>query len=119
MKKLITVLAVLAFSLSMPAQNTSQPSQSQSQSDQANQSQSSQSSQATSGSAANNPSSGEKMSGKVSSNGKSFTDDASGKSYTVTNPDALQSYQNQHVVVLVHADPDTGNLTITAVQPPQ
>jgi hypothetical protein len=58
------------------------------------------------------------MSGKVSSNGKSFTDD-SGNAHSVSNPDALQTYENQHVVILVHTDPDTGNITITAVQPPQ
>ena len=58
------------------------------------------------------------MTGKVSNKGKNFTDEG-GKSYTVSNPDALQNYDNQNVVVLVQTDPNTGNLTITAVQPPQ
>jgi hypothetical protein len=59
------------------------------------------------------------MSGKVSKDAKTFTDDTSGKSYTVSNPDALQNYQNQHVIVMLQTDPNTGNVTITAVQPPQ
>jgi hypothetical protein len=59
------------------------------------------------------------MSGKVSSNGKNFTDDKTSKSHSVNNPDALQDYANQHVVVMVHEDPDSGDVTITAVQPPQ
>jgi hypothetical protein len=123
MKKLITLLAVIAFSMLMLAQDSSQPNQSQSnssqsQSSQATPSQNSQSSQDASANSSSGTNSGQRMSGKVGNKGKSFTDDA-GKGHKVNNPDALQNYQNQHVVVLVQADPDTGNLTITAVQPPQ
>ena len=118
MKKLITLFAVLAFSLLMLAQDSSQQGSSQSQSNQAGQSQDSQDNNATSGSAASNSNAGQRMSGKVSNDAKTFTED-SGSTHTVSNPDALQNYENQHVVILVHADPDTGNLTITAVQPPQ
>ena len=120
MKKLITLFTILLFSLLTLGQDSSQQSTSQSQSNQATQPQSSQSqsNDATTGSAASNANAGQRMSGKVSKDAKSFTED-SGTSHTVSNPDALQNYENQHVVILVHADPDTGNLTITAVQPPQ
>jgi hypothetical protein len=127
MKKLITLVAVPAFSLMMLAQDTnsqsnqSQSPQSQSQTDQTTPSQNSQSNQGVSGNAGSSSSganSGQRMSGKVSSHGKKFTDDA-GKSYKVDNPDSLQNYENQHVVVLVQTDPNTGDVTITAVQPPQ
>jgi len=118
MKKIFAMLAGLAFSAMMLAQDTSQQNQSPSQSDQATQSQSDQSHQGSAGSATSGTNGGQRMSGKVSSNGKTFTDD-SGNAHSVTNPDALQNYENQHVVILVHADPDTGNITITAVQPPQ
>jgi len=118
MKNLITMLAVLAFSAMMLAQDSSQQSQSPSQSGQAAQSQSSQSNQGSTGTATSSTSGGQRMSGKVNSNGKTFTDD-SGNAHSVSNPDALQNYENQHVVILVHTDPDTGNITITAVQPPQ
>ena len=115
MKKIFTMLAALAFSAMMLAQDTSQQNQSPSQSDQATQSQSNQRSTGTTTSDTN---SGRRMSGKVSSNGKTFTDD-SGNAHAVSNPDALQNYEDQHVVILVRTDPDTGNITITAVQPPQ
>jgi hypothetical protein len=118
MRKIITMLAVLAFSGMMLAQDASQQNQSPSQSDQATQSQSSQNNQGSTGTATNGTNGGQRMSGKVSSNGKTLTDD-SGNAHSVSNPDALQNYENQHVVVLVRTDPDTGNITITAVQPPQ
>lgn len=121
MKKLITVFAALAFCLSMTAQNTSRPSDNQSQSSQPGQSQSTQPgpSQSSQSNQSSQDKQGQRMSGKVSSDAKTFTNDADGKSYTVNNPDALQNYANQHVVIMVQTDPDTGNVTITAVQPPQ
>ena len=119
MKRVITVLAVLAFSLSMMAQDTSKPSDQHSQSNQASQSNPSNPASPNSTSTGSSSGQGQRMTGKVSKNAKTFTDDKSGKSYTVNNPDSLQNYENQHVIVLVQTDPDTGNVTITAVQPPQ
>jgi hypothetical protein len=37
----------------------------------------------------------------------------------VNNPDALAGHEGQHVVVLVHVDPDTGTIHITQLEPPQ
>jgi hypothetical protein len=58
------------------------------------------------------------MSGKVSNNGKTFTNDSDSKSYTVGNPDALKDYQDQHVAVLFHVDPETGAIHITQIVTP-
>ena len=59
------------------------------------------------------------MSGKVSSDGKTFTNDVDSKKYKVNNPSALQDYEDQHVAVIVAVDPDTGDLHIIQVEVPQ
>jgi inosine-uridine nucleoside N-ribohydrolase len=59
------------------------------------------------------------MSGKVSSDGKTFTNDVDSKKYRVNNPSALQDYEDQHVAVIVAVDPDTGDLHIIQVEVPQ
>jgi uncharacterized low-complexity protein len=106
MKSLVVSVAVLALSLPIVAvaqdttkQNNNQPNQSQQ--NQAN---------------AKND---KNMSGKVNSNGKTFTNDADSKKYQVNNPDALKDYENQHVAVIVAVDPDTGDLHIIQVEVPQ
>jgi hypothetical protein len=110
MKNVFTVCLALAFSSVLMAQSGSKPSDQSSQT--GTSSTSSSPTSATSGQ-------GQTMSGKVSSDGKTFTDDKTSKSHSVTNPDSLKGYGNQHVVVLVQQDPNTGAVTITAVQPPQ
>ena len=60
------------------------------------------------------------MSGNVSSNGKTFTNDKDSKDYKVDNPDALKGHEGQHVAIIVHVDPDTGVIHIMQVEaPPQ
>lgn len=60
----------------------------------------------------------QKMSGKVSNNGKTFTNEQDSKSYTVDNPSALQGQEGQHVNVIVAVDPDTGTIHIIQVAAP-
>lgn len=105
MKRLVASVAVLALSLPIVAvaqdttkQNNNQPNQSQQT--QAN-------------------AKDKNMSGKVSSDGKTFTNDADSKKYEVNNPDALKDYENKHVAVIVAVDPDTGDLHIIQVEAPQ
>ena len=109
MKQLFTACLALAFSTVLLAQTGAKPS-----GDQSSQADSSNSSPTSA-----NSGQSQTMSGKVSGDGKNFTDDKTSKSHSVTNPDSLKDYENQHVIVLVHEDPDTGAVTITAVQPPQ
>ena len=59
------------------------------------------------------------MSGNVSSNGKTFTNDKDSKDYKVDNPDALKGHEGQHVAIIVHVDPDTGVIHIMHVEVPQ
>jgi type II secretory pathway pseudopilin PulG len=63
---------------------------------------------------------GQHMSGKVSKNGKTFTDSSSNKSYNVSNPDALAGHEGQPVGLIVHVDPDNNVIHIIQVEaPPQ
>jgi hypothetical protein len=55
------------------------------------------------------------MSGKVSNHGKTFTNDQ-GQSYKVDDPEALTNYDNQQVGLIVHVDPDTGDIRIIQLQ---
>src|ERR1700716_1395534 len=58
------------------------------------------------------------MSGSVSSNGKNFVNDKDSKSYKVDNPGALKGHEGQHVQVIVHVDPDTGEIHIMQIEMP-
>ena len=103
MKTLVVSVAVLALSLPIMAvaQDATKQNDNQTQQNQAN--------------AKNN----KNMSGKVSSDGKTFTNDVDSKKYKVNNPSALQDYEDQHVAVIVAVDPDTGDLHIIQVAVPQ
>jgi hypothetical protein len=66
-----------------------------------------------------NARSNQTMSGSVSSNGKTFTNDKDSKSYKVDNPEVLKGREGQqHVAVVVHIDPDTGVVHIMQVEAP-
>ena len=114
-KKLISLCGavVLAVPMLAWAQNTSQNSDQQN-----TQSQPSTQSQTTNQSDQNNKQ--QKMSGKVSNNGKTFTNDQDSKKYTVDNPSALDGQQDQHVNLVVAVDPDSGTIhVIHVLAPPQ
>jgi len=116
-KILITLCLALGFCVStLVAQDTS--SQSSSQGNQSG-SQASQSNQGSQGSQTSTSNSGQsqKMSGKVSSDRKSFN--SNGKNYTVSNPDALKGSEGQDVTVLVGVDPDTNTIHIVQLVPQQ
>ena len=103
MKTLMVSVAVLALSLPIMAvaQDATKQNDNQTQQNQAN------------------TKNDKNMSGKVSSDGKTFTNDADSKKYQVNNPDALKDYEDQHVAVIVAVDPDTGDLHIIQVEVPQ
>ena len=109
MKRLMISVAVLALSLPILAiaQDTSKQNDNQASQSQQTQSQT-------------NANTGNKnMSGKVSSNGKNFTNNADSKKYKVDKPNALKDYEDQDVAVIVHVDPDTGDLHIIQVESPK
>ncbi|MGZ4832091.1 MAG: hypothetical protein ACXVZQ_04140 [Terriglobales bacterium] len=122
MKTLVLITLALALATAMLARQTS----SQSSSDQGQSSANAQSSSQTpdqSSQSQNNSDHSRKgkkqkqMSGKVSDNGKTFTNSQENKSYIVNNPDALQNYDNQQVSVILAVDPDTNTIHIIQVVP--
>jgi hypothetical protein len=113
-KKIIVGVAAIALSLPIVAAAQDSTKQNDSQTSQGQQSQSQTSANQNQANSKN-----DQMSGKVSSNGKTFTNDSDSKKYKVNNPDALKGYEDQHVAVIVHVDPDTGTLHIIQVAPPQ
>jgi len=111
MKKLIVVTCALALAMSTMAlaqQSTDQTSPSGSQTGQDN------SKQPSTG---QNTPKQQSASGKISRNGKTFTNDSDNKSYTVDNPEADQGYEGQHVIMLIHVDPDTNTVHILSLEP--
>ncbi len=58
------------------------------------------------------------MSGTVSKDAKSFSNDKDNKTYSVDNPDALQGHEGQHVAIVVHVDPDNNVIHIIQLEPP-
>jgi hypothetical protein len=107
MRSSILVVLCLAFSLATVAWSQDQgTSQSGNQSSQSNPGQTS----------ANG---NQNMSGKVSHDRKSVTNDKNDKRYTVDNPQALQGMEDQHVALIVQVDPDNNVIHIIQVEPPQ
>ncbi len=117
MKKLLAVLAVFVLSVAVMArpQSGSQPSDQSSPS----QSQTKPSDQGQSNTSSATGNQGQKMSGTVSKDGKSFTNDADNKKYKVSNPDALQGHEGQQVSLILAIDPDTNTVHIIQVGGPQ
>lgn len=109
MKKLLSTIAVLAFAVATVAFAQSNGSQSNSQPQQGQQGMSQRNAQTTS---AGN----QHMSGTVSKNGKSFTDNSDNKTYGVSNPDALSGHEGQPVGLIVHVDPDNNVIHIIQVE---
>jgi hypothetical protein len=105
MKTLMAVTLTFVFSLAVMAwaQNNTQSSGSQEQQQQNAQTSQNQGNQ--------------NMSGKVSSDAKNFKDDQNNQNYKVDNPNSLQSYEGQHVALIVHVDPDTNTIHIMQVEP--
>jgi hypothetical protein len=58
------------------------------------------------------------VSGTVSQDGRTFTNDKDNKSYTVTNPDALKGHEGDHVMLVVRVDPDTNAIYVSQVELP-
>lgn len=112
MKKLMFAFLALSLTLWVMAGSkaSAQQSASQNQTDQTDQPQANR--------AQANSKAGQNMSGNVSSNGKNFVNDKDGKKYKVDNPDALKDHEGQHVAIIVHVDPDTGDLHIMQVEVP-
>lgn len=110
MKVLMSAGVVMVLSLAIAAwgQNSSQSNNNQN---------SNPNTQSTQGNTTS--SQGQSMSGTVSKNGQTFVNDQDNKSYKVDNPQVDQSYQGQHVTMMVRVDPDTNTIHIVQIETPQ
>ena len=56
------------------------------------------------------------VSGKVGDDGKTFVADKDGKTWKVSNPDALKGHEGHHVRVKAQADADKDEINVSSVK---
>jgi hypothetical protein len=56
------------------------------------------------------------ITGKISDDGKTFTSDKDGKSWTISNPDAVKGHEGHHVVLKAHVYPDKGEVHVMSLK---
>jgi hypothetical protein len=56
------------------------------------------------------------LSGKIGEDGKTFTNDKDGKTWMISNPDAVTGHEGHEVKVKGHADATTNELRVTSVK---
>jgi len=56
------------------------------------------------------------LSGKVGEDGKTFTSEKDGKSFTVSNPEALKGHEGHEVTVKAHVDAAKNEIHVTSVK---
>lgn len=56
------------------------------------------------------------ITGKVSDDGKTFVSDKDGKSWTITNPDAVKGHEGHHVTLKAHVDADKNEVHVMSLK---
>jgi hypothetical protein len=56
------------------------------------------------------------ITGKVSDDGKSFVSDKDGKSWTISNPDAVKGHEGHHVTLKAHVSADTNQVEVVSLK---
>ena len=56
------------------------------------------------------------VTGKISDDGKTFTSDKDGKSWTISNPDAVKGHEGHHVVLKAHVYPDKNEVHVMSLK---
>ena len=56
------------------------------------------------------------VSGKVGDDGKTFVADKDGKTWKVSNPDALKGHEGHHVRIKAHVDADKDEINVSSVK---
>ena len=94
MKKLINIVLALGLltSLSLLAQDTMKPDNTK-----------------TSTKAAS-------VTGKISDDGKTFVSDKDGKSWTISNPDAVKGHEGHHVTLKAHLFDDKNEVEVVSLK---
>ena len=54
--------------------------------------------------------------GKISDDGKTFVSDKDGKSWTISNPDAVKGHEGHHVALKAHVSADKGDLDVVSLK---
>jgi len=57
-----------------------------------------------------------KITGKISDDGKSFTNDKDGKSWNITNPEAVKGHEGHHVTLSAHVYADKGEVHVMSLK---
>jgi len=55
------------------------------------------------------------LSGKIGDDGKTFTD-KDGKTWTISNPDAVKGHEGHEVTLKAHADPDKNEINVVSLK---
>jgi hypothetical protein len=56
------------------------------------------------------------ITGKISDDGKSFVSDKDGKSWTISNPDAVKGHEGHHVTLKAHVSADTNQVDVVSLK---
>jgi hypothetical protein len=56
------------------------------------------------------------ITGKISDDGKSFVSDKDGKSWTISNPDAVKGHEGHHVTLKAHVSSDTNQVDVVSLK---
>jgi hypothetical protein len=54
--------------------------------------------------------------GKISDDGKTFVSDKDGKSWTISNPDAVKGHEGHHVTLKAHVSADTSEVEVVSLK---
>ena len=56
------------------------------------------------------------VTGKISDDGKSFVGDKDGKTWTISNPDAVKGHEGHHVTLKAQADASKGEVKVVSLK---
>ena len=56
------------------------------------------------------------VAGKISDDGKTFVSDKEGKSWTISNPEAVKGHEGHHVVLKAHVYADKGEIHVMSLK---
>jgi len=56
------------------------------------------------------------VAGKISDNGKTFVSDKDGKSWTISNPEAVKGHEGHHVILKAHVSADTNEVNVVSLK---
>ncbi|HUE51599.1 MAG TPA: hypothetical protein VMO80_04600 [Terriglobales bacterium] len=56
------------------------------------------------------------VTGKISEDGKMFVSDKDGKSWTISNPEAVKGHEGHHVTLQAHVDADKNEVHVVSLK---